>query len=94
VLRAERTLPTASGTRCVPLSSPIPTAACPSFRPWPATARPRALRLMTLPPARGRGSESACALLVTSANRPGARHGQQHKALGRWLLWGSKQGAQ
>jgi hypothetical protein len=49
--RAERTLP----TRCVPRSSPIRPSACPSFRPRPATARPRALRLATL--LRGAGLE-------------------------------------
>ena len=38
VERAPRTLP----TRCVPWSSPIRPSACPSFRPRPATARPRA----------------------------------------------------
>jgi hypothetical protein len=51
VERAPRTLP----TRCVPRSSPIRPTACPSFRPRPATARPRALRLATL--LRGAGLE-------------------------------------
>lgn len=51
VERAPRTLP----TRCVPRSSPIRPSACPSFRPRPATARPRALRLATL--LRGAGLE-------------------------------------
>ncbi len=55
VERAPRTLP----TRCVPRSSPIRPSACPSLRPRPATARPRALRLATL--LRGAGLErSSC----------------------------------